>query len=97
MTAAAGVSALLVTCAPAFLAVKYAGAAYVVFLGVSAILATCRRDPPQVAPARAGDAFRRVVASVGDLLRRSAVRRRLSAVAGACWWGLGVRLATERS
>ncbi|GAA4497870.1 hypothetical protein GCM10023191_041990 [Actinoallomurus oryzae] len=36
------------------------------------------------------------IAKMGDLLRRSAVRRALDAVTGAVLLALGVRLATEQ-
>lgn len=39
----AGVVALLITSEPLFLAVKYAGAAYLVFLGLQGLRAACRR------------------------------------------------------
>jgi threonine/homoserine/homoserine lactone efflux protein len=47
LAASAGISALLVASEPAFLAVKYAGAAYLLFLG-------CRRSGPRCAAGRAG-------------------------------------------
>lgn len=40
-----GISALLVASEPAFLAVKYAGAAYLVYVGLQAIKAALRRQP----------------------------------------------------
>jgi threonine/homoserine/homoserine lactone efflux protein len=43
LAASAGVAALLVASEPAFLAVKYAGAAYLAFLGLQAIRAAARR------------------------------------------------------
>jgi threonine/homoserine/homoserine lactone efflux protein len=42
VAASAGVTALLVASEPAFLAVKFAGAAYLVYLGVQALLAALR-------------------------------------------------------
>src|SRR5690349_17869533 len=42
----AGVVALLVASEPLFLAVKYAGAAYLVFLGIQAILSAIQRTKP---------------------------------------------------
>jgi threonine/homoserine/homoserine lactone efflux protein len=45
LAAAAGVTALLVASEPAFLALKYAGAAYLVFLGLQSLLAAVRRRP----------------------------------------------------
>lgn len=66
LTAAAGVSALLVACEPAFLAVKYLGAAYLCYLGMHALWSAARqRVSPEAAaaeaPARRGalDCYRR--------------------------------------
>ncbi|MFI6604223.1 LysE family translocator [Nonomuraea sp. NPDC050536] len=42
LAASAGVAALLVASEPAFLAVKYVGAAYLMYLGVHAIWSACR-------------------------------------------------------
>jgi threonine/homoserine/homoserine lactone efflux protein len=151
----AGVAALIVASEPVFLALKLAGAAYLVFLGCQALWSAVARSPahhgttsrataspgrrayrqgvisnlgnpkmavfftsllPQFAP-RGGGAFAVVlalglvfclltlvwlssyavvVARVGDVLRRSSVRRALDAVTGAVLVVLGVRLATER-
>jgi threonine/homoserine/homoserine lactone efflux protein len=55
LAAAAGVAALLVASEPAFLALKYAGAAYLVFLGVQTLLGALRpgrRDQPAEAPVK---------------------------------------------
>jgi threonine/homoserine/homoserine lactone efflux protein len=46
VAASAGIAALLVASEPAFLALKFAGAAYLVYLGVHALLAAARREPP---------------------------------------------------
>jgi threonine/homoserine/homoserine lactone efflux protein len=46
LAASAGVAALLVASEPAFLALKYAGAAYLIFLGAQALIAAARRRPP---------------------------------------------------
>jgi threonine/homoserine/homoserine lactone efflux protein len=54
---AAGLSALIVASATAYTAVKLAGAAYLVYLGVQALLAS--RRPPASAPSRAIAAPRR--------------------------------------
>jgi len=53
LAASAGVAALLVASEPAFVAVKYAGAAYLIYLGAQALLAAARRDPDERHPARA--------------------------------------------
>ena len=45
LAASAGVTALLVASEPAFLALKLAGAAYLVYLGAQALLAAIRRRP----------------------------------------------------
>src|SRR5262245_56934056 len=46
LAASAGVAALLVASEPAFVAVKLAGAAYLVFLGVQTLLASLRSREP---------------------------------------------------
>jgi threonine/homoserine/homoserine lactone efflux protein len=46
LAAAAGIAALLVASEPAFLAVKFAGAAYLVWLGVQSLRAALRRTNP---------------------------------------------------
>ena len=152
----AGVAALIVASEPVFLALKLAGAAYLVFLGCQALwsaLVGARRhrsvmrarggslpgrrayrqgvisnlgNPkmavfftsllPQFAPTGGGafavllalglvfclltlvwlSAYAVVVASVGDVLRRSSVHRALDAATGAVLVALGVRLAFER-
>ena len=52
LATSAGIVALLVASAPLFLAVKYAGAAYLVFLGVQALREAFRPDPArETAPA----------------------------------------------
>jgi threonine/homoserine/homoserine lactone efflux protein len=48
LAAAAGIAALLVASEPAFLVAKFAGAAYLVWLGVQSLRAALRRtDPPR--------------------------------------------------
>jgi threonine/homoserine/homoserine lactone efflux protein len=50
LAASAGVAALLVASEPAFLALKLAGAAYLVFLGAQALLAAIRGAPAHDVP-----------------------------------------------
>ena len=57
LAASAGISALLVASEPAFLTVKYLGAAYLLYLGLHAIWSAVRREP--VRPAVAGEPTRR--------------------------------------
>jgi threonine/homoserine/homoserine lactone efflux protein len=52
LAASAGVAALLVASEPAFVALKLAGAAYLVFLGAQALLAAVRRRPAHTTVAR---------------------------------------------
>jgi threonine/homoserine/homoserine lactone efflux protein len=59
LAASAGVAALLVASEPAFVALKLAGAAYLVFLGVQALVAAVRRG---TAGSHALGAFRRALA-----------------------------------
>jgi threonine/homoserine/homoserine lactone efflux protein len=73
LAASAGVAALLVASEPAFLALKLAGAAYLVFLGAQALLAAIRgtsaHDVPGAAPRRLAPAsgYRQgVVSNLGN-------------------------------
>jgi threonine/homoserine/homoserine lactone efflux protein len=54
LAASAGITALLVASEPAFLALKFAGAAYLVYLGLQALLSAVRGHGSQLDPA-AGD------------------------------------------
>ena len=60
LAASAGATALLVASEPAFVAVKLAGAAYLVFLGCQTLAAAARRREPAHPPRRAarGDELR---------------------------------------
>jgi threonine/homoserine/homoserine lactone efflux protein len=60
LAASAGLAALLVASEPAFLALKLAGAAYLVWLGARALLAAARRRPadPVRAPGGGGHELR---------------------------------------
>lgn len=152
-----GIVALLVASAPLFLAVKYAGAAYLVWLGFQALrqairpsakggdiapaLTSAKRltapaafrqgvlsdlgNPkmavffasllPQFAPSGATFAdllplgivfavmtlvwlafYAAIVAKVGDVLRRPAIRRAIEGATGVLLVGLGLRIAAER-
>jgi len=57
LAASAGISALLVASEPAFLTVRYLGAAYLLYLGLHAIWSAAKREP--AAPAAAGEPARR--------------------------------------
>jgi threonine/homoserine/homoserine lactone efflux protein len=57
LAASAGISALLVASEPAFLTVRYLGAAYLLYLGLHAIWSAARREP--TAPAAASEPARR--------------------------------------
>jgi threonine/homoserine/homoserine lactone efflux protein len=59
LAAAAGVAALLVASEPAFLALKYAGAAYLVFLGLQTLAGAVRPSAARHAPEPALPAVRR--------------------------------------
>jgi RhtB (resistance to homoserine/threonine) family protein len=152
VAAALGIAALLHASAPAFMALKLAGAAYLVWLGLRALGEAWRgtgdaaAEPARrrtMSPFRQGllsnllnpkialvfttlipqfvepgepavaktlllaailiglglawlTFYALLVASVGALLKRSAVRRLLSAVSGVVLTALGVRLAFER-
>jgi threonine/homoserine/homoserine lactone efflux protein len=54
VAAALGISAILSASAAAFRTVKYAGAAYLVWLGIRMILSRNAEMPPQVSPAESG-------------------------------------------
>jgi threonine/homoserine/homoserine lactone efflux protein len=146
--AAVGIAALLQASEPAFEALRLAGAAYLVWLGLRALRAASRGAPLARAPNRRASPFRQgllcnllnpkvalvfttlipqfvgstgglaetlllasvfiamglvwltgyalLVARVGAVLRRSAVRRTLSALTGAVLVAFGVRVAAER-
>src|SRR5918998_3105428 len=65
LAASAGVAALLVASEPAFLALKLAGAAYLIFLGGQALLAAVRRQAhePRLPPGGNRHALRQGVLS----------------------------------
>jgi threonine/homoserine/homoserine lactone efflux protein len=151
VTTAVGVGALLVASEPAFLALRLAGGAYLVFLGLQALWRAARRRgldveiAPGAEPLARSQAFRQglvsnlgnpkmlafftsllpqfgssavgllalglvfcsmtagwlaayavAVARVGEVFRRSRVRRVLEAITGGVLVGLGIRLAAEQ-
>ena len=65
IAASAGVAALLVASEPAFVALKFAGAAYLVFLGAQSLIAAVRRGQPaaHAAPTREGRELRQSLLS----------------------------------
>jgi threonine/homoserine/homoserine lactone efflux protein len=107
LATSAGIAALLVASRPAFTALRYAGAAYLVYL--TSLL-------PQFVPGGGGafpallglgliycsitlawlSAYAVAVARVGAALRRPLVRRAIDAATGLVLTALGLRLATER-
>jgi threonine/homoserine/homoserine lactone efflux protein len=62
VAASAGLAALLQASEPAFLALKLAGAAYLIYLGAQALAAALRRQPSRQHLASSAPAFRSVVA-----------------------------------
>jgi threonine/homoserine/homoserine lactone efflux protein len=58
LAAAAGLAAVLQASEPAFLALRLAGAAYLVYLGVHALWSALRGTAPHAAPARRGAPYR---------------------------------------
>jgi threonine/homoserine/homoserine lactone efflux protein len=76
-----GIAALLETSAAAFTAVRLAGAAYLVLLGLRALLSLRRPEPvPSATPGH---------------LRRPGVRRTIDAVSGTVLVALGIRVVGE--
>ena len=64
LAASAGLAALLVASEPAFLALKYAGAAYLVYLGAQALVSAVRgASRPHTGRARPGSSFRQGLVS----------------------------------
>jgi threonine/homoserine/homoserine lactone efflux protein len=73
LAAAAGVAALLVASEPAFLALKYAGAAYLVFLGLQTLAGAVRPSAARHAPDPALPAVRRARLPVRTAWRQGMV------------------------
>jgi threonine/homoserine/homoserine lactone efflux protein len=73
LAAAAGVAALLVASEPAFLALKYAGAAYLVFLGLQTLAGAVRPSAARHAPEPALPAVRRARLPVRTAWRQGIV------------------------
>jgi threonine/homoserine/homoserine lactone efflux protein len=144
LATAAGLAALIAASQPAFIALRAAGAAYLVYLGIRALVDAFRGATHDVRP-HGGHAYRQgllcnlanpkmavfcvsllpqfasptfgsllahglvfcaitftwlcgyafVVARLGDVLRRSRVRRTLDAATGTVLVALGVRVATD--
>jgi len=61
LAAVLGLSAILMTSALAFEIVKYLGAAYLIFLGISAILEKSKKQKPEVKRIKPGRTFRQAV------------------------------------
>jgi threonine/homoserine/homoserine lactone efflux protein len=68
LAASAGVAALLVASEPAFVALKLAGAAYLVYLGGQALLAAVRRrpEPARVARVAGGELRQGLLSNLGN-------------------------------
>src|SRR5205807_870939 len=75
-----GIVALLVASEPVFVAVKLAGAAYLVILGAQALWQALRAG---------------ALARAGDVLRRPRIRRAVEGVTGTVLVALGLRIAAE--
>jgi threonine/homoserine/homoserine lactone efflux protein len=73
LAAAAGVAALLVASEPAFLALKYAGAAYLVFLGLQTLAGAVRPSAARQAPEPTLPAVRRARLPVRTAWRQGMV------------------------
>jgi threonine/homoserine/homoserine lactone efflux protein len=93
LAASAGLAALLRASEPAFLALRLAGATYLVFLGLQASLGALRGKDDRLS---GGLAPPRLVPRAGDLLRGPRIRRALEGLTGAVLVALGLRLAAER-
>ena len=69
LAASAGVAALLVASEPAFVALKFAGAAYLIYLGAQSLLAAARRRPhaaPGARPARGRELRQGLLSNLGN-------------------------------
>ena len=103
VAASAGVAALLVASEPAFVALKYAGAAYLIYLGAQSLIAAVRRrEPAHVARAtRAGHELRQgLLSNLANPKTCSAARAcgaRSTRSPGLALAALGLRLARQPS
>jgi threonine/homoserine/homoserine lactone efflux protein len=87
VAASLGLTGLLRASAPAFLALKVAGAAYLIFLGLQSL---------RVLTFGWLTVYSLVVARARALFDRPRIRRALDALTGYVLIGLGVRLAVEQ-
>jgi threonine/homoserine/homoserine lactone efflux protein len=92
VAASLGLTGPLRASTPAFLALKVAGAAYLVFLGVQSLRAARAR----LLTFGWLTVYSLVVARARVLFDRPRIRRSLDALTGCVLIGLGVRLATEQ-
>lgn len=110
-TAAAsfGIAALIAASEPAFLALRIAGAVYLVFLGLQTLWGAFRRRGARTIAMLLGlglafslmtfvwlSAYALAVARTSTFLLRPRVRRAFDAITGAVLVAFGVRLATSR-
>jgi threonine/homoserine/homoserine lactone efflux protein len=92
LASAAGVAAVLAASETAYDALRLAGAAYLVWLGVQSLLAARRGYVDEPA---AGSGRRALLDRTVEAFRSSRVRRALDALTGAVLVGLGIRVAAD--
>jgi threonine/homoserine/homoserine lactone efflux protein len=96
VAASAGLAALLVASEPAFVALKLAGAAYLVFLGAQALVAAVRGQRHSAARARGGSSFRQGLLSNLANPKMAVFFTSLLPQSGSTFWtllGLGLLFA----